>query len=141
MRLHASCVARGDAGVLLIGPPGSGKSDLVLRLAELGFMLVADDQVLVEAGEARAPDRVAGLLEIRGLGLLRRPYRARARLAMVTELVEQPVERLPAPVVHAGFGLPLFRLFPRPASAALLVSLALDCLQGRAAMVVGAFVP
>ena len=45
MPLHASCAAlRGD-GVLILGPPGAGKSELVLRLLGRGWDLVADDQV------------------------------------------------------------------------------------------------
>jgi HPr kinase/phosphorylase len=49
MQIHATCCARDDArgpvGVLLLGPPGSGKSDLALRLIDAGFTLVADDRV------------------------------------------------------------------------------------------------
>ena len=69
MLMHASCAGREDKGILLTGPPGSGKSDLLLRLLDRGFMLVADDQVDIGAdGLARAPDSLAGLLEVAGLG-------------------------------------------------------------------------
>src|SRR6516162_9304950 len=80
MQIHASCAARDGAGVLLLGPPGSGKSDLALRLLDCGFMLVADDRVEVEGGVARPPPALAGLLEVRGLGILRLPYLQSARL-------------------------------------------------------------
>ena len=63
MQIHASCAARDGAGVLLLGPPGSGKSDLVLRLLDRGFTLVADDRVVIEDGHASAPAALAGLLQ------------------------------------------------------------------------------
>ena len=77
MQIHGSCASRDGAGVLVLGPAGSGKSDLVLRLLDRGFDLVADDRVEIEHGMARAPASLAGLIEVRGLGLLRLPYRAR----------------------------------------------------------------
>ena len=80
MQIHASCVAREEAGVLLLGPPGSGKSDLALRLLEHGFMLVADDRVEIEGGIARPPPHLAGLLEVRGLGIVRLAHAAEASL-------------------------------------------------------------
>ncbi|MCS6892498.1 MAG: serine/threonine protein kinase, partial [Rhodovarius sp.] len=72
MRLHASCVALDGAGLLLLGPAGAGKSSLALRLMERGWMLVADDQVLLQAAPAllaAAPAELAGMIELRGLGL------------------------------------------------------------------------
>ena len=51
MRLHASCISFGGAGVLLLGVPGSGKSSLALRMIERGWGLVADDQVDLAAGD------------------------------------------------------------------------------------------
>ncbi len=87
MLVHASCAARlgldGSEAVLLVGPPGAGKSDLVLRLIHAGWGLVADDQVVVEDGVASAPAALAGVLEVRGLGLFRLPYVASARLRLV----------------------------------------------------------
>ena len=47
MLLHASCVALGGAGLLLLGAPGAGKSSMALRLMERGWGLVADDQVVI----------------------------------------------------------------------------------------------
>ncbi len=79
IRLHASCASRAGAGVLLLGAPGAGKSELVLRLLARGFVLVADDQVVIEAGAARPPPALAGLLEVRGLGIVRVAYEAPVR--------------------------------------------------------------
>lgn len=141
MQIHASCAARDGAGVLLLGPSGIGKSDLTLRLIDRGFVLVADDIVEVEEGMARPAASLAGLIEVRGLGLLRLAWRAPARLALVVELAQQAPERLPEPARHPGLGLPLLRLDPRPASAAQRVALALDCVLGRLELPVGAFAP
>jgi HPr kinase/phosphorylase len=119
-QVHGSCVSRDGDGVLLIGPSGSGKSDLALRLLGRGFSLVADDRVDIEDGVAAPPPALAGLLEVRGLGIVRLPYAASARLALVAEL-GVAAERLPAPGRHTGLGL------------------ALDCALGRVSQVAGAF--
>ncbi len=138
-RLHGSCVARYDDAVLLLGPPGSGKSDLVLRLLARGFELVADDQVDIVDGIASCPVALAGLLEARGIGIVRLPYRERARLALIVDLAT-PAERLPVPREHPDLRLPVVRIDPAAASAPERVALALDCATGRVAQVAGAFV-
>ena len=73
--LHASCVAISGRGVLIIGPSGSGKSALALQLMAFGASLVADDQteLTVQGGTliARCPPTMSGLIEARGLGILR----------------------------------------------------------------------
>jgi HPr kinase/phosphorylase len=137
MQIHGSCACRSGEGVLLIGPPGAGKSDLVLRLLARGFDLVADDRVDIADGMARPVPALAGLLEVRGLGIVRLTYVAAARLALVVELGQ--AARLPAPARHDGLGLPMARLDARAASAPERVSLALDCALGRIAQVAGAF--
>ncbi|MEJ0018579.1 MAG: hypothetical protein WDN25_18870 [Acetobacteraceae bacterium] len=137
MQIHGSCASRDGDGVLLIGPSGAGKSDLVLRLLARGFDLVADDCVDIEDGMARPAVSLAGLLEVRGLGIVRLPYVAAARLALVVELCG--CDRLPVPVRHGATGLPLARIDPAAASAPERVALALDCALGRVAQVAGAF--
>jgi HPr kinase/phosphorylase len=130
MHLHASCAARDGAGVLLIGPPGSGKSDLLLRLLDHGFSLVADDQVVLEGGVARAPDVLAGLIEVRGLGILRSAYLASTPVALGAG------ERLPEPELHLG--VPLVHIDPAQASAPARVAAALRCALGQADLLAGA---
>jgi HPr kinase/phosphorylase len=134
--LHASAAARDGAGVLLLGAPGAGKSDLLLRLLTLGFMLVADDQVVVQDGMASAPDALAGLLEVRGLGIIRLP-RGDARLVLAVDL--SPPERLPEPRRYRDLDLPLISVDGGAASAPYRIAMALDCLQGKIPMVAGAF--
>ena len=103
-------------------------------------MLVADDRVEVEHGIARPPPRLAGLLEVRGLGILRLPHVPSARLALAVELAAV-TPRLPAPATHAELGLPLVAVDARSPSAAQRVALALDCVLGRVSQVAGAFTP
>ena len=124
--------------MLLIGPPGAGKSDLVLRLLGRGFELVADDRVDIADGQASAPAALAGLLEVRGLGILRLPHVPLAHLALVADL-GQRAERLPHPTTHAGLNLPLVHIDPSAPSAPDRVIMALDCALGRVTQVAGAF--
>ena len=138
MQIYASCAARDGDGVLLLGPPGSGKSALVLRLLDRGFLLVADDRVELDGHHAWAPTALAGLLEVRGLGIVRLPFLARARLALAVTLGGK-IERLPAPARHLPTGLPLLAVDAALPAAAQVVALALDCALGRVALHAGAF--
>lgn len=143
MRWHASAAARlgpdGYDGFLVIGPPGAGKSELLLRMMDHGFGLVADDQVLVDAQNmASAPAALAGLLEVRGLGIFRLPFIAAARLRLVIQL-GLPAQRLPEPERHAATGLPLIILDPASPAAPARASLALEAACGRVAQLAGAF--
>ncbi len=137
MHIHASCAARDGHGVLLLGPPGSGKSDLLLRLLDHHFTLVADDQVEVEDNHARPPGALAGLLEVRGLGILRLPYTAPVRLALAIGMGAG--DRLPDPAHHPQTGLPMVMVDPAQPSAAMRVGVALDCAIGRTIQVAGVF--
>ncbi|KPQ07702.1 MAG: HPr kinase/phosphorylase PtsK [Rhodobacteraceae bacterium HLUCCA12] len=88
-----------QAGILITGPSGSGKTALALALIAQGAQLVADDQTLVcrvdDALYARAPRAIAGLMEVRGMGLARLNTRRLARLRLVIDLGEGPPQRLP----------------------------------------------
>ena len=125
---------------MLVGRSGVGKSDLTLRLLDRGFQLVADDRVDVEDGMARAPATLAGLLEIRGLGLLRFPFLAAARLRLVAQLGTD-ADRLPMPMRFAPLDLPQVSLDAMQASAAQRIALALDLALGIQTQPVGAFAP
>jgi HPr kinase/phosphorylase len=146
MLLHASCIALAEAGVLLMAPPGGGKSDLALRLLGRGAALVADDQVMLAVADgalhAGPPAALAGRMEVRGLGLLEGlPWRA-ARLVLAVELVgREAVPRLPEPAGFEALGcrLPLLRLDGRAASAPDVIAWALAALEGRCGMTAGAF--
>jgi HPr kinase/phosphorylase len=138
MQVHGSCAARNGAGVLLLGAPGAGKSDLVLRLLDRGFVLVADDRVEIADGCARPADGLAGLLEVRGLGIVRMPFTAPVRLALAV-MVGTAGERLPEPARYAPADIPLLTLDGRAAAAPAVIALALDCAAGRVTQIAGAF--
>ncbi len=88
-------------GVLVLGPSGSGKSDLLLRAGEAGFRLVADDRVLAwTAGDrlyGRAPDALRDLMESRGLGVLPAPALPFSEIVLAARCEDSPeaVERFP----------------------------------------------
>ncbi len=129
--VHGTTVEIAGQGVLLRGPSGSGKSDLALRLIDGGAQLVADDQTELspQGGRvvARAPDTIAGLLEVRGLGIVHMAHRAWAPLALVIDLVgEDRMDRLPEAdrAEFLGFSVPRMTLAPFQISAAAKVRLA-----------------
>lgn len=135
--IHATAVALpvdGDwAGVLLRGPSGSGKSDLALRLIDQGARLIADDQTELcptDGGLAvRAPARIAGRMEVRGLGLVSVPAVEQAPLLLVVELLPAAqVDRLPPPksVTVGGVSVAMVRLAPFEASATAKLRLAIQ---------------
>lgn len=130
-RVHGTCIDIDGYGVLLRGPSGSGKSDLALRLIDGGARLVADDQTELSARDGRIvaspPPVLAGLLEVRGLGILRLGHSPSAPLTLVVDLVSpQAVERLPEPSFcdFSGIRLPRLALAPFEQSAAAKVRLA-----------------
>jgi HPr kinase/phosphorylase len=138
--VHGTCVALGDRAALLRGDSGSGKSDLALRFLALPGdsagrpSLVADDQVLVEAQDGAvtvsAPEMLAGLIEVRGLGIQKMPSIARARLVLVCDLVAADrVPRMPPDpwnlTTLAGVDIPSLKLSPFEASAPLKLKMAL----------------
>lgn len=141
MLLHGSCVSRDAAAVLLLGPPGSGKSDLALRLIGRGWVMVADDQVAIDGVAVSAPPALRGMLEVRGLGIFEGLAVAEgARLALVVELVARDaVTRLPVPERWAPAGVPRVALHGFDAAAPDKVALALDAALGRVAQRAGAF--
>ncbi|MCW5697049.1 MAG: serine/threonine protein kinase [Bauldia sp.] len=84
----------GTAGVLIRGASGSGKSALALQLIEdarADSFLVADDRVQVWADDgslfAAAPEGLGGLIEVRGIGLVRRPFRSAVGIRLVVDLL------------------------------------------------------
>ena len=119
--LHATLVRLDGHGVLIRGASGTGKSSLavsLLRRAEAAgreARLVADDQVLVERREAlafgHAPAALAGLIELRGVGILNLPFEREAQMTLVVDLsTRAAIERLPEPSFVEIAGVSLRRI-------------------------------
>jgi len=131
--LHqGTCVAIGGRGLLIEGAPGSGKSSLALALIDRGAVLVGDDGVSLDAAGGRllaspAPE-IAGLLEVRNVGLLRYPVAERVQVVLVVVL-DEVAERLPdGPGEREllGVTVPLVRLWPGSPVLALRAEAALS---------------
>ena len=135
-QVHGTVIALNGRGVLLRGPPGAGKSDLALRLIDRGARLVADDRVDLSVRRGRliaaAPSALAGLIEVRGIGVVPVPRRRAAEIVLVADLVDpKQVERMPGSdrgpdrCVLAGLTLPRLKLAPFEATAPIKLRLAL----------------
>jgi serine kinase of HPr protein (carbohydrate metabolism regulator) len=130
--LHqATCVAIEERAVLIEGPPGAGKSSLALALIDRGAILVSDDGVAFEVSDDRllasAPPQIAGLIEVRNLGLLPYPTVSMVPVALVLRLDETAPRFIQEPslVTIAGLNLPMVQLWPGPAVLPLRAELAL----------------
>jgi serine kinase of HPr protein (carbohydrate metabolism regulator) len=115
-----------------MGPSGSGKSDLALRLLDRGFTLVSDDRTLLRRDGNRliasAPANIAGKLEIRGIGIVDVDTVTDIPVALLVELTSE-IQRLPdenreRPVL--GIKLPLISIDAMTASAPSKVAVGLD---------------
>jgi HPr kinase/phosphorylase len=106
--VHASAVLVGDRAVLIRGPSGSGKSRLAFDLILAGragqilpAVLVGDDRVYLEVAQGRLMVRpareLAGLIEIRGLGIRRCDFAEQAVVGLVVDLSAADAERHPEP--------------------------------------------
>jgi serine kinase of HPr protein (carbohydrate metabolism regulator) len=129
--LHGSAVSLGGKGVLLIGRSGRGKSDLALQMIDRGAVLIADDQVRICREDdrliAEAPPNLAGLIEIRGIGIMRLPH-GKGNLDLVVDLdLNDEEPRLPDPTTVSWYGLSLrkIQINGRSASAVAKINLAL----------------
>lgn len=138
MIVHAGLIAARAGGpwrgVLIEGPSGAGKSDLALRALSQGFRLVADDRVALWVSEGRlfgrAPDALAGLIEVRGVQVLAEGALPLAEIALVVR--SGAPERAPEPAFADILGLtvPLLILQPGESSAPAKLSRALSHFDG-----------
>lgn len=128
--LHATTVAVDGWGVLILGPSGSGKSALALQLLALGACLVADDRsrVTCEQGQliAHAPPRLAGVIEARGVGLVRVDHMDRVPLRLAVDMGQGAPDRLPRreSLTISGTALPLLKRVDGPHFASAIWLLA-----------------
>ncbi len=106
--IHASAVLIGNQAALIRGPSGSGKSRLAFDLIVAGLAgqipsttLVGDDRIHLALRNskivARGAPGLAGLIEIRGLGLRRCDFTAEAPVGFIVDLAADDAERMPPP--------------------------------------------
>jgi len=134
--IHASAVLVGARAILIRGPAGTGKSRLALTLIQAGeagtlpfTRLVGDDRVHIEAAHGRLlvrpAEALAGLVEVRGLGIRRVPFEPLAVVGLVVDLAAD-AERLPAPssavAELAGIVLPRLGVAPSQDPFQLLIT-------------------
>ena len=154
--IHASAVLVGARAVLIRGPSGAGKSQLALALLRADSfdgaypyrrtgvrfagicpngrpafaMLVADDRSHLEPHHgrllARPARELAGLIEVRGLGIRRLPYEPVAVVGLVVDLAAPDGDRLPFPASRRVTidGVELSRLAVAPGADPLPLVLA-----------------
>ena len=128
----ATCVARRGRAVLIEGAPGSGKSTLALALIDRGAMLIGDDGVTLDVRDGRIfaspPPNIAGLLEVRNLGLLNFPVAAETPVALVLRLDPEAARYIETSerADLGGLTLPLVRLWPGGPELAIKAELALE---------------
>ena len=131
-QIHATAVLLNGKGVILRGPSGSGKSDLALRLIDGGAVLIADDRVDIfkENGQLQctAPTKLDGMLEVRGVGIIRLKCAPKASVDLIVDLVDLAAQpRLPESRTIEMFARNLrhLKLFAFAASAPAKIRLAL----------------
>jgi HPr kinase/phosphorylase len=142
--LHCCAVVISGIGVVIDGPPGSGKTSLALGLVDTALArgmdaaLVSDDRAILErrAGilHASAPPQIAGLAEIRGFGIARMPHADECVVRLLCRLVaDDAVERMPAPrrAMLQGVSLPFLELPRRHEAQAVRIVLAWIAQDGR----------
>jgi serine kinase of HPr protein (carbohydrate metabolism regulator) len=129
--LQGTCVAIAGRAVLIMGPPGSGKSSLALALIDRGAVLVGDDGVTLEERAERLfaspPPNTAGLLEVRNVGLIEYPTVADVPVALALQLAENAPRFIDAATaLHLGdCVVPLVALWPDSPVLALRAEAAL----------------
>jgi serine kinase of HPr protein (carbohydrate metabolism regulator) len=142
VRLRGTCIALDGHAVLLRGRSTAGKSDLALRLIDAGGSLVSDDYTDVAPEDGRlvasAPPPLHGLLEVRGLGVVRLEALPSATLVAAVDLMApDQLDRMPPPRFEAieGISLAVFRISPFEASAVAKVRLIARVAAGTIALV------
>ncbi|MEM9736209.1 MAG: HPr kinase/phosphatase C-terminal domain-containing protein [Pseudomonadota bacterium] len=143
--LHANAVAFRGRGLLITGRAGSGKTSLSVEMMALGADLIADDRVVLRCAGGLVllspPDTLAGLVELRGIGIIRRDFQADVPAALVLNLNSElssdsraepatreetdhdGARRLPDPVFEDLLGLKVRRISQlwRPGLAAAMI--------------------
>lgn len=135
--IHANALVFNQKGLLILGESGSGKSDLTLRLIDNGGILISDDYTVLTTKQtvepldapslwtdipkiwASCPDNIAGILEIRGLGIVTRPYIHTHQLDYVLALTTD-YPRMPEMVFFEHLHIRIRQFFINPFELSVL---------------------
>ncbi|MFT5508016.1 MAG: HPr kinase/phosphorylase [Hyphomicrobiaceae bacterium] len=142
--ISGTTIARQGWAVLIRGKSGLGKSDLALRAicqpiqlpgeaCSQPFQLVSDDQTVLTVRDGllltSSPGALRDLIEVRGIGIVSAPTVAGSPLALIVDLVEAEIERMPdypgATDLLLGYPIDVVRVAPFEVSAPLKIALAL----------------
>ncbi|MBO7556019.1 MAG: HPr kinase/phosphatase C-terminal domain-containing protein [Alphaproteobacteria bacterium] len=124
--IHANTISLLGKGILILGPSGSGKSDISLRLiCNHNAVLIADDRTLIQVQngvlKASCPKNIKGLLEVRGVGICKIPHKEKATISLVVELVDslEKITRLPEnrTMEILNIQIPSIKIYPFEVSA------------------------
>ncbi|MGH1467004.1 MAG: HPr kinase/phosphorylase [Cognatishimia sp.] len=128
--LHSTSVAIQGKGILILGRSGSGKSGLALELMSRGATLISDDQTQIDVMEggliASAPPAIAGLIEARGVGILKADVAGPTPLKLAVTLDHIEEKRLPPfhTISLLGVTVPLLLRDTHPHFAAAILQYA-----------------
>lgn len=132
LQMHATAVAINGLGVMILGPSGSGKSDLALRLIDRGAILIADDQILINSGSGvpllQQSSHHIDAIEVRGIGIITMICINHIPLKLAIKLTNA-YDRSPHPFALCDYGdhsVPTVKISPWENSAPLKVELALQ---------------
>ena len=135
INIHASCVYIKNKGILFLGDSGSGKSDISLRLiADYKATLIGDDRIdIIVKGNniiASAPKNLSGLLEVRGIGIIKVKTKKKNKIDIAVFLTQDKIERMPEPLYYELLDkkIPLININPFEASATAKILAALSLL-------------
>ncbi len=131
-RVHGTSIALEDNGVLIVGRSGSGKSDLALRLIDSGGTLISDDQTLCLKRKNEiflfSIKEIYGLLEVRGMGIIKVPYIENVKMKIIVSLVKTKSKQSNFKNKKKLFGLnfPYLEIDPNEISAVAKIKLKLN---------------
>jgi serine kinase of HPr protein (carbohydrate metabolism regulator) len=135
VNIHASCVCIKNKGILFLGDSGSGKSDISLRLiADYKATLIGDDRIdIIAKGNniiASAPKNLSGLLEVRGIGIIKVKTKRKNKIDLAVFLTQDKIERMPEPLYYELLDkkIPLININPFEPSATAKILAALSLL-------------
>lgn len=132
LEIHATAVSYNDKAVIFIGEPGSGKSDMALRLLDRGGVLIGDDRVIFKYSGNEVcvfpHSEIAGKIEVRGVGICTVPFVQSIPVGIVVQLVSERPERNPEKKTYTMLdkSFPLLDLYPFEPAAVIKLCLVME---------------